>query len=85
MEAALKMVAERSGRTFDPALVELFARRGRELLEALEPASLWDQVMDAEPAPRRHLAGEEIATACLAIADFAEKQETAIAQHRNTG
>jgi HD-GYP domain-containing protein (c-di-GMP phosphodiesterase class II) len=28
--------------------------------------------MDAEPAPRRYLAGEEIATACLAIADFAD-------------
>ncbi len=72
LDTALRMIEQRSGRTFDPALVEVFSTHGRELLEALEPESLWDEVMRAEPAPHRYLAGSQIEEACFAIADFAD-------------
>ena len=70
-DTALRMVADRSGRTFDPALVDVFAKHGRDLLAALEPDSLWDEVMRIEPRPR-WLDGADIENACLAVADFAD-------------
>ncbi|MCA1647731.1 MAG: HD domain-containing protein [Chloroflexi bacterium] len=72
VDTALRMVAERSGRTFDPALATEFAEHGRDLLTSLPADSLWSDVMDAEPSPPRWLEDDSIVDACLAIADFAD-------------
>src|SRR2546423_74354 len=37
VDTAMRMVAERSGRTFDPSIADTFAEHGRELLDALRP------------------------------------------------
>ncbi len=66
------MVQERRGRTFDPSLADTFVQHARELLSTLPEDSLWQDVMDAEPAPQRWLQGAEIEQACLAIADFVD-------------
>jgi HD-GYP domain-containing protein (c-di-GMP phosphodiesterase class II) len=71
-DTAMRMVAERSGRTFDPSVTDTFAEHGRELLDALRPESLWDDMLESEPHPRRWLGSTEIESACLAVADFAD-------------
>jgi hypothetical protein len=66
--AALAAVAERRGRTYDPALADLFAVHGAGWLERLAKLDPWDAVLDLEPAPGRLLSGEALDEALIVVA-----------------
>lgn len=68
--AAIEAARERSGRTYDPQLAELFATHGADWLMALDKAEPWDSVLDREPEPRRLLDGAAIDEALTVAADF---------------
>jgi HD-GYP domain-containing protein (c-di-GMP phosphodiesterase class II) len=70
-DAAIAAARERSGTQLDPGLVELFASVAAEVLEGLDSASTWQQVIDGEPSlDHRRLADDELDRALEAVADF---------------
>jgi hypothetical protein len=52
VEAAFAVARRRSGRQFDPELVDRFCTSAREILAGLDVATSWDEVIDSEPALR---------------------------------
>jgi HD-GYP domain-containing protein (c-di-GMP phosphodiesterase class II)/DNA-binding CsgD family transcriptional regulator len=68
----LETLHRRSGTVFDPALVELFARRFGSLLSSVEVPSAWEAVLAAEPMPSPRLAGAELDLALEVMAHFAD-------------
>jgi hypothetical protein len=72
VEAALDVLRRRSGGSYDPALAERFCRLAVRLLPLIEPASVWDAILDIEPVPQRWLSEEQIDDALHAIADFTD-------------
>jgi HD-GYP domain-containing protein (c-di-GMP phosphodiesterase class II) len=71
-EATLDVLRRRSGKAFDPAVVEGFLSAGGELLSALEVGSPWDSVLDAEPGERPTLSGARLDEALRAMGHFAD-------------
>src|SRR3954468_1383545 len=59
-DRALEAARERSDRTYDPALADLFAAHGRRWFERLREIDPWDAVLALEPEPRRILEGEAL-------------------------
>ncbi|TDD72080.1 HD domain-containing protein [Jiangella aurantiaca] len=51
VDAALAMVAERSGGWFDPKVADVVRRHGRRLLREIGDADPWVAVLEAEPDP----------------------------------
>lgn len=49
IDAAEALAREGCGRAFAPDAVEIFLKRGRQLIESTPPTSLWDNVLAAEP------------------------------------
>ena len=70
--AAVEAVRERSGRTYDPALAEVFLAHADGWLSQLAKVEPWDAVLDAEPEPRGLLSGERLDDALLVVADFVD-------------
>jgi HD-GYP domain-containing protein (c-di-GMP phosphodiesterase class II)/DNA-binding CsgD family transcriptional regulator len=50
-DEALAMVRRRRGGWFDPAVVRAFELRADDVFAELEPGSVWDAALGAEPAP----------------------------------
>ncbi|HYU58405.1 MAG TPA: HD domain-containing phosphohydrolase, partial [Actinomycetota bacterium] len=71
-EAALDVLRRRSGKAFDPAVVEGFVSNGTKLFAALETASPWDGVLEVEPGERPMLSGRRLDEALRAMGDFAD-------------
>ena len=69
-EEALRTVRDRSGRTYDPELADLFCAHGEAWFERLATIEPWDAVLAAEPAPHRTLVGRELDEALAVVADF---------------
>src|SRR5262249_18524522 len=72
VEAAVAMVRARSGRQFDPAIVEAFCRVAPDLLASLAAESTWQAMLDAEPGLPTWISGAQIDTAAEVMADFAD-------------
>jgi HD-GYP domain-containing protein (c-di-GMP phosphodiesterase class II) len=70
--AALDAVRDRRGRTYDPALADLFLAHGEEWLRRLAKVDPWDAVLEAEPIPHRILLDGDLDDALLVIADFVD-------------
>ena len=71
-DAAVDIVAQRSGTQFDPALVDLVSH-DRELLFAdLDQAATWDAIIAAEPALTLSLTGPQLDNALTAVGDFVD-------------
>lgn len=68
--AAIEAARDRSGRTYDPDLADLFAAHGAGWLETLAKVEPWDTVLDLEPEPRRELQGPALDDALMVAADF---------------
>jgi HD-GYP domain-containing protein (c-di-GMP phosphodiesterase class II) len=71
-EASVAMARARSGRYFDPAMVETFCRVAPDLLASLAAEPAWQAVLEAEPGARVWMSGEQIDTAAEVVADFAD-------------
>ena len=78
---AVAAAADRSGRTYDPALADLFAAHGGAWFEVLAKQEPWDAVLDLEPRPHRVLEGDELDAALLVAADFIDLKSPYMAGH----
>jgi len=71
-EHAVRVVRERAGHAFDPAIATRLADEATDIMALDDERSAWDETIAAEPAPRLTLQGEEIEEALAAMGDFAD-------------
>jgi HD-GYP domain-containing protein (c-di-GMP phosphodiesterase class II) len=67
-----RVVRQRDGRAFDPAVANCLADHASAILSIDVGASVWQAVLDAEPRPRNLLEGGAIDEALAAVGDFAD-------------
>jgi len=70
--AAISVARQRSGTQFDPAVVDVFCREAQEVFGDIGSATSWDAVIAAEPVLEVVLSEQELDTALVAIANFAD-------------
>jgi HD-GYP domain-containing protein (c-di-GMP phosphodiesterase class II) len=75
-----RVVRERAGSGFDPAIVDLFVRHAPELLAELEVESRWAAVAGFATTPTV-LDGEELDEALRAVADFSDLKSPYLVGH----
>ena len=78
---AVTVIRGRSGRAYDPALVDEFVPFAAEAFARLEKLDPWDAALGCEPAPRRVLAGAELDDALEVAADFIDLKSPFTAGH----
>jgi HD-GYP domain-containing protein (c-di-GMP phosphodiesterase class II) len=69
-EEALRVLAARRGRAYDPAVVDAVRRTG--IVPADDGAPVWDEVLAMEPAPGSRIGGAALDRALAAVGDFAD-------------
>jgi HD-GYP domain-containing protein (c-di-GMP phosphodiesterase class II) len=77
-EVAARVIRERAGSAFDPAIA---ARVEEEILALDDEASAWAEVLACEPSPRLTLEGEAIERALAAMGDFADLNSSYLIGH----
>ncbi len=70
--AALAMVRQRAGKTFDPTVARTFLQHADGLLAQVEVESVWDAAIAAEPEPRPWLPASRLDQVAQAFADFVD-------------
>jgi HD-GYP domain-containing protein (c-di-GMP phosphodiesterase class II) len=75
-QAAVEIARRQRGHHFDPNVVDVFVRDGEALLAPLEAATVWEAALEAEPAPRRHIALAQLDEVAHAFADFTDLKST---------
>jgi HD-GYP domain-containing protein (c-di-GMP phosphodiesterase class II) len=68
-DEALRVLAARRGRAYDPAVVDAVRRVG---VPPDDGGPVWDEVLAEEPAPARRIGGPELDRALAAVGDFAD-------------
>jgi len=71
-EFAARVVHERAGGAFDPAIADRVAEEAAEILALDDEPSAWVEVLDCEPTPQLTLEGVAIERALAAMGDFAD-------------
>jgi HD-GYP domain-containing protein (c-di-GMP phosphodiesterase class II) len=71
-ERATRLVRQRAGGAFDPAIAACLAGDASAILSIETGRSVWQEVLDAEPHPRLELEGETIDDALAAVGNFAD-------------
>lgn len=71
-ERAARLVRQRSGGAFDPAVAACLADDATAILSIETGRSVWEEVLEAEPQPRLELEGEAIDGALAAVGSFAD-------------
>jgi HD-GYP domain-containing protein (c-di-GMP phosphodiesterase class II) len=72
---------ERSGRAYDPAVVETFERVGSDVLSGLDDADEWETALRFEPEPVATIAADTLDPLLAAFADFADLKSPWIRGH----
>lgn len=80
-DTAFAKLTARSGKAYDPKIVDRFLKRAGELLAGLDNLSSWPGVLALEPPPHVILSEQELDDACLAMADFADIKSPYTAGH----
>lgn len=80
-DEALHIVRDRRGRTYDPALADLFCEKGAEWFERLAGIEPWDAVLALEPEPHRTVEGDELDAALTVVADFIDLKSPYMSGH----
>jgi len=80
-ELAARVVGERAGSALDPAVAARFVAEAEAILAIDDEASVWDQTLACEPAPRLTLEGPAVDRALSAIGDFADLVSPYLAGH----
>ena len=80
-QEALEVARERSGRTYDPALADLFCAHGAAWFARLAEVEPWDAVLALEPRPHRLLDGDALDDALTVVADFIDLKSPFMAGH----
>jgi HD-GYP domain-containing protein (c-di-GMP phosphodiesterase class II) len=78
---ALAVVRDRSGRTYDPELAELFATHVAQWFDRLASLDPWDAVLALEPEPHRTFDGAQLDEALLIVADFVDLKSPFMSGH----
>ena len=78
---AVRIVRERAGHAFDPAIATLLADEAPKILALDAEASAWPETMDREPSPARILEGEAIDRALAAMGNFADLASPYLVDH----
>jgi HD-GYP domain-containing protein (c-di-GMP phosphodiesterase class II) len=71
-EYAARVVQERAGGAFDPAIAARLVREAGDILAFDDEQSAWNEVLTAEPAPRLMLYSDAIDRALAAMGNFAD-------------
>ena len=71
-EYAARLVRERGGGAFDPAIAARLVQDAGDILAFDDEQSAWGEVLAAEPGPQLMLRGEAIDRALAAMGDFAD-------------
>ena len=80
-EQAVEAARDRRGRTYDPALADMFVAHGGGWFERLLETEPWDAVLALEPKPYRVLAGAELDDALTVAADFIDLKSPYMGRH----
>lgn len=83
-DAAVELARSWRGHQFDPAVVDLFCKTAREVLNNLEEASDWISLIESEPGLQRRLTEGDLDMALEAIADFTDLRSPPRAGHSRT-
>jgi len=71
-QLAEDILRRRRGRAYDPAVADAFHRHAWAILADIKEESLWDRVIDADPARSEALATDRLAAALQCFAQFAD-------------
>ena len=71
-EGTIAMVRERSGKGYDPKVVEAFGREATGIFEATGSTSIWEATLAAEPGKPTCIAGEQVDVAVRAMGHYAD-------------
>ncbi len=80
-ETAKIAARKHAGKTFDPALVDLWVANVDDLLAALDVDATWDAVLGAEPRLERRVSGAELDDVLEAMADLVDLKSPFLAGH----
>ena len=83
-DAAVALARRRSGKGYDPKLVERFVARAPKLMSGLEQGSIWDAVLAAEPGKPERLAGPALDSAVRAMGEFADLKSRFLHGHSSS-
>ncbi len=72
VEAAVTVARQRSGKVYDPRLVERFCDGAARYLGRLQSEPIWEALLAAEPEPRRQLWPTEMDAIAGTIANFVD-------------
>jgi hypothetical protein len=81
VRAAVDVAQHRSGRAYDPAIVQAFCIEADEMFNDLHQGSVWERVLASEPAPQRTLSDETMFSALEAVADYVDLKSPWMAGH----
>jgi HD-GYP domain-containing protein (c-di-GMP phosphodiesterase class II) len=81
VEEAARVVRQRAGTFYDPALAELFGKRAASLFAAIDTPETWEATLAAEPTPHHILSREARERATRAMADFVDLKSPFTAGH----
>jgi HD-GYP domain-containing protein (c-di-GMP phosphodiesterase class II)/DNA-binding CsgD family transcriptional regulator len=71
-ELVRQTLSKRSGRAYDPTVVEAFLDSGAAWIEDLAGEPLWEAALDAEPFPRSTVAAARLDDVLAGFADFVD-------------
>lgn len=71
-ELADGTLRRRRGRAYDPTVADAFRRHAWPILAGIQEESLWDRVIEADPAPSEPLAMDRLTVALECCANFAD-------------
>lgn len=80
-DVAIGIARRHAGSMFDPALAELFSDHAAEILDDLDSAATWDEVLAAEPRLARRVSGAELDDVLEAMADLIDMKSPYLAGH----
>jgi HD-GYP domain-containing protein (c-di-GMP phosphodiesterase class II)/DNA-binding CsgD family transcriptional regulator len=81
VELAREVAKERSGSEFDPRLAGILGEHAAELLEGLDQATNWGEVIEAEPGLDRVVSADELDSALGAMGDLVDMKSPHLAGH----
>lgn len=78
---AVRLIGERAGHAFDPAVAGCLVDHADEILTFGEQGSAWEETLAREPDPARMLEGAALDRALGAMGDFADLVSPSLAGH----
>ena len=80
-DSALSMLRDRAGSWLDPAVADAFLKYGEDLLRANDAVDPWQAVLDAEPAPVRHIRSGDLDRVARCFAEMVDLKSTYMLGH----